>query len=98
MSAGRRRRIRRPSGAIEVVGVRVLPDGRMDRANAAKYLGRRPQTLAVWAMHGKGPKPHNVGGRPFYYLDEVDAYVSAQDAGACGGSAPCFISSSTPAA
>jgi hypothetical protein len=77
MSAGRRRRIRRPSGAIEIVGIRILADGRMDRANAAKYLGRRPQTLAVWAMHGKGPRPHNVGGRTFYFLDDLDAYVAA---------------------
>jgi hypothetical protein len=53
----------------------------MDRANAAKYLGRRPQTLAVWAVNGKGPKPHKVGGRPFYYLHELDAYVAAEDAG-----------------
>ena len=81
MAAGRRRRVRRPTGSVEVVAVRVLADGRMDRANAAKYLGRRPNTLAIWAMHGKGPQPHNVGGRPFYYLHELDAYVAAEDAG-----------------
>jgi hypothetical protein len=81
MSAGRRRRVRRPTGSVEVLGVRVLADGRMDRANAAKYLGRRPNTLAIWAMRGKGPPPHNVGGRAFYYLHELDAYVAAEDAG-----------------
>ncbi len=81
MTAGHRRRVRRPAGSVEVVGVRVLADGRMDRANAAKYLGRRPQTLVVWAVNGKGPKPHKVGGRPFYYLHELDAYVAAEDAG-----------------
>jgi hypothetical protein len=78
MAAKRRRRVRRPEGSIEVVGVRVLADGRMDRVNAAKYLDRRPQTLAVWAMNGKGPQPHNVGGRVFYYLDDIDDYVAAE--------------------
>jgi hypothetical protein len=68
-------------GSIAVLQVEVLPDGRMDRGNAAKYLGRRPQTLRIWAMQGKGPKPHNVGGRAFYYLHELDAYVAAEDAG-----------------
>jgi hypothetical protein len=79
MPAASRRR-RRPEamhGSINVVQVRVLPDQRLDRANAARYLGRRPKTLAMWALQGKGPPPHNVGGRVFYYLDELDAYVAA---------------------
>jgi hypothetical protein len=50
----------------------------MDRVNAAKYLGKRPQTLAVWAVQGKGPKPHKVGGRPFYFLDELDAFIAGE--------------------
>jgi hypothetical protein len=75
-----RRRAKRREASLDVVRVRVLPDGRMDRSNAAKYLGRRPQTLAIWAMNGKGPRPHNVGGRAFYYLDELDAYVAAEGA------------------
>ena len=79
MAAPGRRRGRRREAGVEVVRVVVLPDGRMDRANAGKYLGRRPQTLAIWAIHGKGPRPHNVGGRPFYYLDEIDAYIAAED-------------------
>jgi len=68
-----------PSRFIEVERVRVLPDGRMDRANAAKYLGRKPKTLAMWALQGKGPRPHNVGGRPFYYLTELEEFVATED-------------------
>ena len=30
---------------VESVRVRVLPDGRMDRKNAAKYLGREAKTI-----------------------------------------------------
>ena len=37
---------------IEVV---ILPDGRMDRKNAALYLGLAVRTLAMHATRGTGP-------------------------------------------
>jgi hypothetical protein len=74
MATGRRRRVRRP---IEQVRVRVLPDGRMNRENAARYLGVAAQTLATWAVHGKGPPAKKVGGRNFYYRDDLDAFIGA---------------------
>jgi hypothetical protein len=80
MAAPSGRRGRRREANLDVVRVKVLPDGRLDRSNAAKYLGRRPQTLAIWATRGKGPRPHNVGGRAFYYLDELEAYIAAEGA------------------
>jgi hypothetical protein len=61
--------------AIDGVRIRMLPDGRMDRANAARYLGRQPKTLAMWALQGKGPRPVKVGGRIFYFREELDAFV-----------------------
>ena len=51
---------------IEQMKVRVLPDGRVDRANAAVILGRKPKTLADWKGKGLGPRPILVGGRVFY--------------------------------
>ena len=60
---------------VEQIRVRVLPDGRMDRKNTAKYLGRAEKTLAMWALAGKGPRPVNVGGRIFYFIDDCDAYI-----------------------
>jgi hypothetical protein len=42
-----------PLEELEVVRVRVLPDGRLGRKNAALYLRRSPKTLAQWALHGK---------------------------------------------
>ena len=36
-------------GGIEQVRVRVLPDGRMTRENAATYLGMKSKTLAMCA-------------------------------------------------
>ena len=63
----------RPEDPIEQVRVRLLPNGRMTRADAAKYLGRSPKTLAMWAVMGRGPPIHKVGGRCFYEKDDLDA-------------------------
>ena len=63
---------------IEVPRVRVLPDGRMTRENAATYLGLKPKTLAMWAMEGKGPPTRRVGGRVFYYKNDVDAFIRGE--------------------
>ena len=53
----------------------ILPDGRMDRTSAARYLGVKPQTLAKWGMQEKGPRFVRVGGRVFYFLHDLDAYI-----------------------
>ena len=65
---------------IEPIRVRLLPDGRMDRNNAAKYINRAPKTLAIWAMDGKGPPVHKSGGRCFYYNDDLDAFIRGEAA------------------
>jgi len=60
---------------IEQVRVRVLPDGRMTRRDAARYLGHDAKTLANWAMEGKGPGSKKVGGRVFYYRADLDVFI-----------------------
>ena len=60
---------------VEMVRVRMLPGGRMTRKDAAAYLGREAKTLAMWAVQGKGPKPHRVGGRCFYFKEDLDAFI-----------------------
>jgi hypothetical protein len=62
--------------SVDAVRVRVLPDGRMDRDNAARYLGRAAKTLAQWKTNGKGPPSKRVGGRIFYYRDDLDAFIA----------------------
>jgi hypothetical protein len=59
---------------VEQVKVIVLPDGRLDRKNAAAFLGRETKTLADWATKGIGPLNRKVGGRVFYYLRDLEAY------------------------
>ena len=68
----------RQSEAIEQVRVRVLPDGRMARTDAARYLGRAEKTLAMWALKGLGPRMVKVGGRCFYYRQDLDAFINAE--------------------
>jgi hypothetical protein len=54
-------------GPIEQVRVRMLPDGRMSRDDAARYLGHAPKTLQMWAFQKKGPRFVKVAGRVFYH-------------------------------
>jgi hypothetical protein len=66
------------SDTVDRVRVRVLPDGRLTREEAAKYLGKKVKTLAQWAMMGKGPRSVRVGGRVYYYLDDLNAFVRGE--------------------
>ena len=63
---------------IDRVRVRVLPDGRMRREDAARYLGHAAKTLAMWQLQGKGPRSVLVGGRRYYFKDDLDAFVRSR--------------------
>lgn len=58
------------------VSVRVTPDGRVSRNDAASFLGFKPETLAEWQRLGVGPNSHMVGGRRFYLIDELREYAT----------------------
>ncbi len=60
---------------VEVVRVRVLPNGNMDSNNSAKYVNRAPKTLAMWRMQGIGPDWTKCGGRVFYNKEALDAFM-----------------------
>ena len=64
-----------PDPGIDKVNVRVLPDGRMTRRDAARYLGYEQKTLAMWHLEGKGPRSVKVGGRRFYFRDDLDSFI-----------------------
>lgn len=64
---------------IETVRVRILPDGRMSRRDAANYIGIAPKTVAMWDLDD--PKKLGgvkVGGRRFYYKDRLDAFIRGE--------------------
>ena len=56
----------------------IFPDGRMDRKNAALYVGCAAKTLADWATKGTGPEYRLVGGRVFYFKDALDRWIAGQ--------------------
>jgi hypothetical protein len=60
---------------MEQVRVRILPDGRLARGDAARYLGHQPKTLAMRALQGKGPRSVKVGGRVFYFKEDLDVFI-----------------------
>ena len=62
---------------VDRVRVRVLPDGRMTRRDAARYLGFSEKTLAMWALSKKGPLSVRMGGRCWYYIGDLDEYLRA---------------------
>ncbi len=62
----------------EVVRVRILPDGRLSRGDAARYLGLKSKTLSMWSMQGRGPRPIKVGGRVFYYRHSLDRFICGE--------------------
>lgn len=65
---------------IESPRVRILPDGRMTRRDAATYLGCAEKTLAMWHVGGKGPPSVLVGGRRFYFKEKLDEYIQGDSA------------------
>jgi hypothetical protein len=67
------------AGDIHSLEVTMYPDGRMDRKNAARYLGLSVKTLAMHACRGTGPK-FVKRGRVFYFRQELDAWLKAGEA------------------
>src|SRR5256885_2983484 len=60
--------------SIQPVDVTILPDGRMDRKNAARYLGLSVKTLAMHVSRGTGPK-FIKRGRVFYFREDLDRWL-----------------------
>ena len=67
------------SPSVSVVEVVVLPDGRLDTRNAARYLGLGEGYLAVMRSLGKGPR-YIKRGKVYYFLEELERWVREGDA------------------
>ncbi len=63
---------------VEQIRVRVLPDGRVSRRDAAAIFGRTPKTLAEWKLKGWGPRAIVVGGRVFHDYAECMAMARGE--------------------
>lgn len=62
---------------MESLNIHIFPDGRLDRANAARYTGFSVKTLAMHASAGTGPRFQKIGGRVFYRRDDLDSWLSS---------------------
>jgi hypothetical protein len=60
--------------AIQRLRIRVLPDGRVSRADAAVFLGMTEGTMRNWACRGVGPLVRKVGGKAFYRFRDLEAF------------------------
>lgn len=60
---------------IEMVSVKMFPDGRMDTRNAALYLGLEEKTLAMKRSDGTGPQ-FIKRGRVFYFKEDLEAWIN----------------------
>ncbi len=60
--------------------VETLPDGRMDTAATARYLGKKEKTLAQWRWRGVGP-PYVKLGRIYYFQKDVDEWIESNRKG-----------------
>ena len=64
---------------VEKIRVRILPDGRMTRQDAAKYIGRADKTLAMWDLEDPNKLGGvKLGGRRFYYKDRLDQFIRGE--------------------
>jgi hypothetical protein len=68
---------------VKTIEIEMYEDGRMDRKNAAKYLGVTVHTLADFAWKKKGPKFYrsgNVkGATTFYYQSDLDEWIRGEE-------------------
>lgn len=60
---------------VEMVSVKMYPDGRMDTKNASLYLGLEEKTLAMKRSDGTGPL-FIKRGRIFYFKEDLDAWIN----------------------
>lgn len=53
--------------------------GRLTRRDAAAYLGVSVSTMADWHRRGLGPASMMVGGRRYYRLEALTAFIQQNE-------------------
>lgn len=57
--------------------LKILPDGRMPVADAAKYVGFSKAKMDLMRCHGDGPRFVKLGGRVFYFKSDLDTWINS---------------------
>lgn len=52
--------------------------GRLNREDAAKYLGCSEHTLARWASEKRGPPYFKLGRNAWYLISDLDAFIESR--------------------
>ena len=60
------------------VNYQPTPDGRLSLIRAAKWLGIAERTLRNWKYRGLAPRSVKVGGKVFFYLADLQAFIAGQ--------------------
>ena len=53
-----------------------LGDKLLSREEAAEFLGVKGNTLAVWALQGRGPAVTKIGSRSLYRLSILKQFIN----------------------
>ncbi|HWL10942.1 MAG TPA: helix-turn-helix domain-containing protein [Planctomicrobium sp.] len=48
---------------------------KLNRRDAAEYVGVKYETLCVWATSGRGPKYYKAGNKVWYLQKELDRWI-----------------------
>lgn len=59
------------------------PDGYLFTVEAAKYLGIKPQTLALWVCYGRIEKPKKSGWKNMFLISELDRVNAEREKAKC---------------
>jgi Helix-turn-helix domain len=60
------------------MNVPQAPKRLLDPREASSFLRVTKQTLARWRCYGLGPCFVRIGGRIFYDMDDLDAFIAAR--------------------
>jgi hypothetical protein len=60
-----------------VLPPKAAPKTLLTRTEAAEFLSLQPQTLAAWAVTGKGPKVTRLGTSVRYRIEDLEIFLQA---------------------
>ena len=63
---------------INQIEISIYPDGRLDTANTALYLGLSVKTIAMYRSAGTSPPFAKMSNRVFYYKADLDQWLNSR--------------------
>lgn len=57
------------------MAAQIQAPAKLNRQDAADYIGLQKSTLEAWATHGRGPKFFKSGSKVWYLVKELDRWI-----------------------